>query len=226
MLADLLNVLYPPVCCGCRNLLLTGEHTICTKCRHELALTNYHLYAQTEAASKFSGRLELAFISCFVYFSKSSIAQKLIHELKYKGQQQIGELFAYWYAADLKQIPTLQNIDYVIPVPLHKRRLRERGYNQVALFAKTLASSFGAQYNDNLLIRKQYRKTLTTKNKSQRLGQEDGIFALNPRVQTNPGHYLLIDDVLTTGSTLTQCGKVLQKIPGIQLSIVTMAMSV
>ncbi len=162
MLADLLNVLYPPVCCGCRNLLLTGEHTICTKCRHELALTNYHLYAQTEAASKFSGRLELAFISCFVYFSKSSIAQKLIHELKYKGQQQIGELFAHWYAADLKQITTLQNIDYVIPVPLHKRRLRERGYNQVALFAKTLASSFGAQYNDNLLIRKQYRKTLTT----------------------------------------------------------------
>ncbi|MFY7665161.1 ComF family protein [Flavobacterium sp.] len=226
MLSDLLNVLYPPVCCGCRNLLGTGERVICTQCRHELALTNYHLYRETEAASKFSGRLELAFVSCFVYFSKSNIAQKLIHELKYKGQQQIGELFAYWYAADLKQVPALEQVDYVIPVPLHRRRLRERGYNQVDRFAQTLADAFGAKYNDRLLIRNSYRKTLTTKNKSERLAQAGGIFGLNPFSDTPPGHYLLVDDVLTTGSTLTQCGQVLSRIPGVKLSIVTMAMSV
>lgn len=226
MIRDLLNVLYPPVCCGCRNLLLTGEKSICTKCRHELALTNYHLYSQTEAASKFSGRLELAFVSCFVYFSKSSIAQKLIHELKYKGQQQIGELFAYWYATDLKQVPALQKIDYVVPVPLHKRRLRERGYNQVARFAETLAQTLGATYNDQLLIRNRYRKTLTTKNKSERLGQDSGIFGLNAEADKKSGHYLLVDDVLTTGSTLTQCGQALREIPGVQISIVTMAMSI
>jgi ComF family protein len=161
-----------------------------------------------------------------VYFSKSTIAQKLIHELKYKGQQQIGELFAYWYATDLKQVPALERVDYVIPVPLHRRRLRERGYNQVDRFAQTLAAAFGAAYNDTLLIRNSYRKTLTTKNKSQRLGQAAGIFGLNPLADKLPGHYLLVDDVLTTGSTLTQCGQVMSSIPGVKLSIVTMAMSV
>jgi len=161
-----------------------------------------------------------------VYFHKKGIVQQLIHNLKYKGHQEIGTVLGEWYSNDLKQTLHVQEIDEIIPVPLHKRKLKIRGYNQVTTFGKSLASNLNLRYNENILFRTKYSKTQTKKNLLHRIDvNNDTVFDVEYNSKDINKHFLLIDDVLTTGSTLEACGKALLKIPGAKISIVCMAMS-
>lgn len=149
----------------------------------------------------------------------------MIHNLKYRGHEEVGTLLGNWYAEDLKKVGELSTVDCIIPVPLHKRKLRERGYNQVTEFALALSQQLSLPYNNTLLIRKVYSKTQSKKNL---LGRTEGIqstFDVNYREQDHNKHFLLIDDVITTGATLEACSKALLKIPGACISIVCMAMT-
>ena len=174
---------------------------------------------------KFYGRIPVEHTSALLYFHKKGIVQELIHNLKYKGQEQIGTVLGDWYADDLKKVALLQSIDEIIPVPLHKRKLRERGYNQVTNFGKTLSSGLNIVYNPNLLVRNIYSKTQSKKNLLNRSEGIETIFDVSFSEKDHNKHFLLIDDVLTTGSTLEACSHALLKIPGAKISIVCMAMA-
>jgi hypothetical protein len=135
----LLNLFFPKSCAGCHSFLLSDEKVICTQCRHEVPLTNHHKIQDNEIFQKFYGRIPLEYGSALFYFHKKGIVQELIHNLKYKGQEEIGTVLGEWYAYELKNIEILESVDEIIPVPLHKRKYRERGYNQLTNFGKTLS---------------------------------------------------------------------------------------
>lgn len=225
MLKYLLNLFFPPVCSGCNSFLMKNEKVICTLCRHDTPLTTHHLTIENEAFKKFYGRFPLEYASAFLYFHKKGIVQELIHKLKYKGHEDIGAVLGNWYAEDLKAIEILKTADVIIPVPLHKRKFRERGYNQVTTFGLALSTELNMPYNDSILFRTTYSKTQSKKNLLDRSEGIDTVFNVAFDEKDHNKHYLLIDDVITTGATLEACSRALLKIPGARISIVCMAMA-
>lgn len=204
---------------------MTNETVLCTNCRHELPLTQYHLDSNNDAVKKFYGKIEVEHVSAFVYFNKKGIVQELIHNLKYKGHEEIGVVLGNWYAEDLKELKLKTNFDIVIPDPLHPRKFKERGYNQVATFGKALAEGLKIPYNSSVLYRKKYSKTQSKKNLLGRSENIENIFDVISTEENHNKHFLIVDDVLTTGATLEACSRALLKIPGAKISIVCMAMA-
>ena len=225
MFESLINLFFPKVCSGCSSFLLTNENIICTVCRHDIPLTNHHLNPENEAYRKFYGRIPIVHASALFYFHKKGIVQELIHNLKYKGHEEIGAILGEWYAEDLKNIKSLATVDEIIPVPLHRKKLKERGYNQVATFGKSLSTSLKIDYNDSLLKRNVYSKTQSKKNLLGRTEGIETIFDVTFTEKDHNKHFLLIDDVITTGATLEACSRALLKIPGVKISVVCMAMA-
>ncbi|WP_240622654.1 ComF family protein [Flavobacterium crocinum] len=225
MINYLINLFFPKVCDGCRALLLQNETVFCTSCRHEMPLTQYHLDSKNEAIKKFYGKIDIQFASAFLYFNKKGMVQELIHNLKYKGHQEIGTVLGNWYAEDLKELQFEIPFDIVIPVPLHKKKFKERGYNQVTTFGKAIASGFQIPFNETILFRKVYSKTQSKKNLLGRSENIDNIFDSVLTEENQNKHFLLVDDVLTTGATLEACSRALLKIPGTKISIVCIAMA-
>lgn len=225
MFENLINVLFPKVCAGCNTYLLSNENVICTICRHEIPLTNHYLNPENEAFKKFYGKIPVEFASTLVYYHKKGIVQEMIHSLKYRGHEEIGSVLGEWHAEDLKMLSITTDFDEIIPVPLHKKRFRERGYNQVTKFGLALSENLKINYNPNLLYRNIYSKTQVKKNLLNRSEIIGNLFEVSFTEKDHNKHFLLIDDVLTTGSTLEACSRELLKIPGAKISIVCMAMS-
>ena len=221
----IIDLFFPKVCAGCHTILITNETVFCTNCRHELPLTQYHLDPKNEAVKKFYGKIAIEHASALLYFNKKGIVQELIHNLKYKGHEEIGTVLGNWYMEDLKELILETPFDVVIPVPLHPKKFRERGYNQVTTFGKALAKGLKINYNDTLLYRKKYSKTQSKKNLIGRSENIENIFDVHFTEENQNKHFLIVDDVLTTGATLEACSKALLKIPGAKISIVCMAMA-
>jgi len=222
MLKSLFNLLYPKTCCGCPVVLLESENELCTNCRHEMPFTLHYLSADNETMKKFAGRLPLEHASSMVYFHKEGIVQEMIHNLKYRGRQEVSALMGQWYLNDLKKVEALKSVTDVVPVPLHPKRLRERGYNQISGFGRAIADGLGASYNDSVLKRDKYTKTQTKKNLEAR-AEIHSAFGIDYNENLAGRHFLMVDDVITTGATLEACGRALLSIPDAKLSIVTIA---
>lgn len=204
-------------------MLQTGEAVLCTKCRHELPLTNHHLTTENDCYKRLAGRVPVEKAMSMLVFEKEGIVQQIIHKLKYKGHQEVGTLLGYWYGEIIKN--EFRNINEIIPVPLHKKRLKERGYNQVTTFCNSLSDCLDIPVNDSLLVRKKYSKSQTKKTFFSRTEIHKEIFDVEFSEKDSDKHFLLIDDVLTSGTTLEQCTKALLKIPNSKVSIVTMALT-
>jgi predicted amidophosphoribosyltransferase len=178
MFTSLINLFFPRACCGCNSFLLSDEIVICTVCRHEIPLTHHHKIPNNEAFVKFYGRIPVEFAAALFYFHKKGIVQELVHKLKYKGHQEIGEAIGGWYAEELKSVSSIKTIDCIIPVPLHQKKLKERGYNQVTTFGEALSKSLNIPYNADVLIRKVYSKTQTKKTILGRSEVVESIFGV------------------------------------------------
>ena len=225
MIQYLINLFFPKICSGCSNILLANENIICLTCRHNLPLTNDLLIENNESFKKFYGRLPLQHASVMLSFSKKGIVQKLIHNLKYTNQQEIGTVLGNWYADDLKNINVLQHADFIIPVPLHKKRLSSRGYNQISTFSEAIANVLRVKYDPDVLVRNEYASMQNKKNLINRNDISGTTFAVKYNENHYNKHFIIVDDVLTTGATLEACGKAILSIPGAKISIVCIAMS-
>ena len=225
MIQDLINILFPKVCEGCKALLLSSEYMICTRCRHEMPLTNHHLQPDNEALGKFYGKVPVEFASCMFYYNKKGIVQELIHGLKYRGQEDIGTVLGAWQVEDLKALLISKTFDEIIPVPLHKKKFRKRGYNQVTAYGMALSEGLQIPFNPGILKRLVNNKSQVGKNLMNRSEIMSTVFDVMFTEIDHNKHFLLIDDVLTTGSTLEACSRALLKIPGSKISIVCLAMT-
>ena len=156
------NLIFPPLCHACERILTQGEKGICTNCRHELPQTNYHLQNPNPIELHFFGRIAIARATSFLKFEPNNRVQHLLHELKYHGQQSIGTVIGRWFGSILKESRFFGHLDMVIPVPISAKRIRERGYNQVAYFAMALADELGCDCSMDILQKSKEVKSQVT----------------------------------------------------------------
>ncbi|WP_435136511.1 ComF family protein [Formosa sp. A9] len=225
MFKVLLDLFFPELCAGCDTALRDGEAYICTPCRHALPLTQYHLNNSPQVEKIFYGRVPIAQATALLRFEKKGITQKLIHQLKYKNQEGIGVFLGDWLGGELKQLPNYQNIDLVLPVPLHKTKLKQRGYNQVTAFAKQLAEALNAKYTDDVLIKVSHTNSQVTKNRLARWTAKDSVFSIQNNSKIHGKHILLVDDIITTGATMEACANLLLPCKPSKLSLAAMAIA-
>lgn len=226
MFHDLLNLLYPRFCQSCESVLLTNESVLCTKCIHHLPLLWNHEDNENDSKKVFYGRLNIENATSLLRFENKGRVQQLIHKLKYGRQEEIGEFFGKWLGGELKELKSYKEITAVVPVPLHKVKLRSRGYNQVEKFGKEIAKALEVPYIDNVLVKKSASKSQTLKSRLARWGSIDETFTIEHPELLENSHILLVDDLITTGATLEACAGKLMSIPNIKISLASMAITV
>lgn len=222
---DILSLFFPELCIICGENLTQGELHICKRCLTEIPRTNYHLQSNNPVEKKFWGKVPIYRGTSFYFFTKGSPFQKVLHELKYKDNKEVGKVLAKYAAADLLDSPDFSSVDVIIPVPLHPKKLKIRGYNQSDWIGMGLSEILGCPLNTTALIRKKENTTQTKKSVFERFENTAGIFELINTDELRNKHVLIVDDVLTTGSTIEAVVNALQIVPGIKVSIFTLAVA-
>lgn len=171
------------------------------------------------------GRVKLEEATALLHFSKKGIVQQLMHNLKYRGHEVVGEFLGEWLGEELKNSEAYKSIDVVVPVPLHKSRQKQRGYNQVDKFGRALAIVLDADYNAKTLIKTSAGKTQVFKDRLKRSSGIEANFTISEKESLKGRHILLVDDIITTGATIEACANALFEIEGLKLSLATMAIT-
>jgi ComF family protein len=223
VLKHFFGLLYPNLCEACGCALVGQEHICCLSCLYNLPRTHYWKTPDNPAAQIFWGRVPIVHACSFFFFNKGSRYRTLLHKLKYKGKPEIGVELGRQLGRELKNAPLYQSIDMIIPVPLHPKRQRHRGYNQSERIAVGIAQMTGWEVNTSSLVRTRFTKTQTRKSREERWENVSDAFALLNAAPLANRHVLLVDDVLTTGSTLEACILQLQKAAGCKVSVATLA---
>ncbi|HDJ34493.1 MAG TPA: ComF family protein [Bacteroidetes bacterium] len=224
-LGDLIRLFFPAVCAGCGESLVTGEKVLCTRCLFLLPRSQYHLSTDNPVSRLFWGRVTIEQATALYVFEKGSIFQSLIHQLKYRGRKDIGLYLGRLLGTEIKDAPGFSHAEVIIPVPLHPSRKRERGYNQGEYIAKGMAEVMQAETEFGNLVRKRKTPTQTRRSRIERWENVRGMFAVKKPHRLENRHILLVDDVVTTGATLEACAEVLLGIPGVRVSIATLAVA-
>ncbi|MGB3606030.1 MAG: ComF family protein [Psychroserpens sp.] len=221
----MLNLFFPPICSACATHLTDNEVQVCTSCRHKLPLTNFHEDSNNAVHQILYGRVKLEHATALLHFSKKGLVQQLMHNLKYRGQESIGEFLGQWLGEELKLIMAYHDIDIVVPVPLHKSKMKSRGYNQVDKFGMALANALGAKFNTSVLVKTTNTATQVFKDRLKRnVNRTPNFKVINTHLLEHQ-HVLLVDDIITTGATIEDCANCLFTIPGLKLSLATMAIT-
>ena len=226
LLDDFISLLFPRICHGCGNHLLRNENVICTECFILIPRTNFHRKPENPVAQLFWGRCRLEKATAFSYYTRDSRIRKLIHYLKYNGGREIGKELGRIYGLSLKSSGFLDDIDLIIPVPLHPSKKRKRGFNQSDLIAEGIADPGLVPVESGLLRRNTRTSTQTKKSRYERWANVEGIFEVTDEEKLKGRHVLLVDDVITTGSTLEACANEILKIGGTRVSVAALAFAV
>ncbi len=220
---DFLEMLYPPLCITCGERLISQEKYICMACWFDLPVSRFHHEPDNKVAQLFWGRVQIENAAAYFYYRKGSRYQKLIHFIKYKGLKELGFEAGKRFGAELAEAENYKPPELIVPVPLHPKKLKKRGFNQSEWIARGMAHAVGSPLDHENLYRKIFTDTQTRKGRFERWQNVEGIFGVkNPEVFENK-HILLVDDVVTTGSTLEACAYELLKIEGTRVSVATLA---
>jgi len=223
--SQFIGLFYPNICAVCRQSLVIGEKMICLACLQKIPRTRLHLVKDNVIEQRFWGKVQLERVTAFYYFTKKSNFQKILHQLKYNNNRKIGVAMGKYAAVELVESEEFANFDYLVPVPLHPKKLQKRGYNQALCIAQGLAEILNGEINTENLVRVIENPTQTKKSVYERWENTKGIFAVkNPQLFENK-RILLIDDVLTTGSTLIACIEAINEVCNAKVSVFTLAVA-
>jgi ComF family protein len=220
---SLSQLFFPQLCAGCGSDILDKEQIICLHCNEQLPVTNFHLHANNPVEKIFWGRLPIAAAASLLYFTKNSILQQLLHQLKYKGNKEIGYFLGRQMGNAFYQSNRFCHADALIALPLFPSKERKRGYNQAAVLCEGFSDATGIPFLPKAVARRVYTDTQTHKNRIERWQNMEGKFVLEDEAALRNKRIILIDDVITTGATLEACGHEILKAPGVQLNIAALA---
>jgi len=221
--SDLIGLLFPNLCNACGTPLFSAELLICTKCLYDLPFTDYHHHAENRVAKQLWGRLPINAVMAMLYFRKGAKVQNLIHNLKYNGKTEVGILLGNLLGERLKNAPIYQDIDLIIPVPLHQKKLKLRGYNQSTFIAEGVSAKMEVSFSENILVRAISTESQTRKSRYNRYENMKAVFKINKPENIKEKHILLVDDVITTGATLEACANTLLENGAAKVSIAALA---
>ncbi len=218
------HLIYPQLCAICNSEEVCVNDTFCIDCFSELPFTNQCQLKQNTFKEHFEGKVKIIHGASLLFFVKQGIIQRLIHDLKYKNKPDIGIKMGKILGYEILKSPHFGKIDFVVPVPLHRRKKSIRGYNQSQKIALGVSNIIGSKTVTENIVRVKNTATQTKMNLEQRSQNVDDAFTSNNQSIFKNKHVLIVDDVLTTGSTLLECSKPLRKIQGVKLSFATLAM--
>ncbi len=204
---------------------MRNEKLICTECYVLIPRTNYHLEDDNPVARLFWGRCRVEKAAAFSFYNRDSRIRRLIHNLKYKGIQEIGVELGKIYGHVLMNSGFIRDIDLVIPVPLHPSKERTRGFNQSLLISRGISEVTGLPVDAGTLRRISSTSTQTKKSRYDRWKNVEGTFIIEDNFSVKGKHILLVDDVITTGSTMESCVNELLKSEGVRVSVAALAVS-
>ena len=219
---DFSHLFFPFNCLGCDVALSEKEETLCFNCMHDLPLTHYWRYDDNTVAAMFYGKLPFDRACSFLYFTKGGRVQQMMHHLKYASRPEVGELLGKLFGIELLD-SNYQDIDLIIPVPIHPKRLKTRGYNQCDHIGMGISKSLHKPCCTESVVRTVANESQTRKGRFDRWKNVSELFKVLKPENLQGKHILLVDDVVTTGSTLESCAKVLLKVQGVRISIATIA---
>ncbi len=221
---DLIGLVYPELCVACGDHLTKQETVICLKCLHELPETKFHLMKNNPVEEVFWGRVNVKAATALCYFVKNGRLQELLHALKYHQRKDVGEFLGKMLGESLLNSPRFREVNCVAPIPLHPKKERLRGYNQSDSIGIGISTAMGIELGKPIK-RVVYNPTQTRKARYERWENVSGIFEPVGEPVWHNKHFLLVDDVMTTGSTLEAAAVAIQKIPGAEVSIAVIGLA-
>jgi len=222
MFSDFLSLIFPDTCIGCNNPLVKGEKLLCIKCKFSLPETNYHLEEINDLHKRFAGKIAINRAFAYLTYIKDGLGQKIIYTIKYKGVKEGASLMGELYGQCLAQANLQRHIDLIVPVPLHIKKLRKRGFNQSEWFAKGLSAELGIPYKE-VLLRTEQKISQTLQSRVARWSNVKEIYKLRKDASIAGLRILLVDDVITTGATMEVCANELLKMGAKEVSIAAIA---
>ncbi len=223
VLDDLLELVYPRLCICCKQHQAADDHGVCMHCINKLPRTGFHHFKHNTISKIFTGRIPISAATAFLYFEKHGLTQKLLHELKYHKHEAVGLLLGEIAGADLYESKFLSGIDYLLPIPLHEQKQLARGYNQSELIAQGISKSTGIEVRNDVIERKIHTPSQTKKARYARWENVCDIFQIIDYEAIRDKHLLIIDDVITTGSTIESCAQAMMSVSGVRISVFCMA---
>lgn len=221
--ADLFQLLFPNLCNACAQPLLKTEKLLCLTCRFDLPYTDFHLFADNPVAKQLWGRMPCANAMAMLYFRKGSRVQRILHNLKYRGKPELGYLLGEMLGERILLSTPYWKIDLIMPVPLHRKRERSRGYNQSLCIAEGLGATLQLSVCKNVLVKTKATSSQTKKGRFSRYENLKSAFTVQDDLTLAGKNILLVDDVITTGSTLEACATALYAAGIKDLSIAAVA---
>ncbi len=220
---DFINLFFPNICNICGRQLFRHEILICNVCKDELPYTNFHKYATNPVDMTFWGRVELNKATSYLFYTKGEIVKRILHSIKYRGNKTLAMEMGRLFGINIKEEKIFKDIDFIIPVPLHPKKLKQRGYNQSELIANGLAKSIETKVIPDLLIKTTNTNTQTKKNRYERWENSENIYTLYNNIMLKNKNILIVDDVLTTGATLEACCQAFNEAQVKSINVATLA---
>ena len=221
-ISQLGHLFFPNVCVICGRELLPAEEGLCLQCLYKLPKTHNFREPDNDAEKLMAGRVPFERIASYCVYTKGGTLPPLIHQLKYHHKKNIGLLLGRMFGKDLLGSEFLNPVELLVPVPLHPKREKVRGYNQAEIIAKGLSETTGLPISTGNLLRVVYNPTQTKRTKTQRWENVKDIFKVADPKLFEGKHLLLVDDVITTGSTLEACGTALEVCKNVKTRIATL----
>lgn len=220
---DFFHTLFPDVCLACDKHPKTRHAEFCVDCLHVMPYTDHFHIADNKVTKHFKGRIKLHHGGALLNFREGSIIQNLLHKFKYKKRKEIGEIFGLIGGKKFIESKLFIKPDLIIPVPVHPKKEKKRGYNQSFVFGKALGDAIGVECRNDIIIKTKWSESQTGKSRTDRVANVDEVFELKKPDILHSKHVLLVDDVVTTGATLEACCLQLSEAKVASISIFTIA---
>lgn len=222
-LRELRQLVYPSLCCHCGEPLVGDERDLCTTCLSQLTWTRHAASPANDVETRFVGRVPCQSAAALLYFHQGGVVQSVVHQIKYRGNLRLARQFGRLLGSELLASGRFADVDCLVPVPLHRRRKWQRGYNQSEVLCKAMAEVLHKPVVTGNLIRRRYTTSQTHKNRQDRMDNMKEVFAVRHPERFVDRHILLVDDIVTTGATTENCYSSLRDIPGLRISIAALA---